>query len=282
MGKIISITNQKGGVGKTTTAINLASGLARNGKKILLIDIDPQGNATSGLGIDVTNETAGSYGIFTKNTSISDMLIETEFDGLKIVPSTTALIGAEIELIEIENRNMILKKALLGIRDDFDCIFIDCPPSLSVLTINALCASDSVIMPIQCEYFALEGLSQLLKTVNLVKESLNESLEIEGIVLTMSDARTNLTKQVIEEVKKYFPNNVYETVIPRSIKLSEAPSFGKPIYYYDEKSAGAQSYKSLAEEVDKRNFKNETINHENKGGILNEASIGPGLGSVDS
>lgn len=248
MSKIISIFNQKGGVGKTTTNINLSAALAKQDKKILIVDIDPQGNSTSGLGIDKENLEYSVYDLMVDHIDATKIVIDTEIDGLKILPSTMELAGAEIELASKGQRESLLTEALKDIKHKYDYIFIDCPPSLGILTINALKASDSVIIPIQCEYYALEGVSQLMNTVNLVKKSLNASLEIEGVVLSMFDGRTNLSIQVVDEVKKYFGNKVYETMIPRNVRLAEAPSYGMSILDYDPKSKGAEAYISLAEE----------------------------------
>lgn len=247
MGKIISIANQKGGVGKTTTAVTLSSILAKRGKRILLIDADPQGNASSGLGIekDVENSV---YDLLVDDIGVEDVIEDTQIKNLKICPSNINLAGAEVELVSMISREQRLKEKLDKIKDIFDYIFIDCPPSLGLITLNAFTASDSVLIPVQCEYYALEGLGQLLNTVNLVKKHLNKDIEIEGAILTMYDIRTNLSNQVVKEVKKYFDNKVYKTVIPRNIKLSEAPSYGMPIILYDPKSKGAKYYDKLAKE----------------------------------
>ncbi|MCL2565800.1 MAG: AAA family ATPase [Defluviitaleaceae bacterium] len=252
MGRVISVTNQKGGVGKTTTCINLSACLAQAGKKVLTIDADPQGNTSSGLGIQKDILTKTLYNLLLGEIYIEQVIHNTIVDNLFVIPSNMNLAGAEIELVGMENREYILKKIIDNTKFLYDFILIDCPPSLNLLTINALTASDSVLVPIQCEYFALEGLTQLLHTVSLVQKRLNPHLEMEGVVFTMYDARTNLSLQVIEEVKKHLPNNVYRSIIPRNVRLSEAPSHGLPITMYDEKSKGAESYILLAEEVMER------------------------------
>ncbi len=253
MGRVISVANQKGGVGKTTTSINLAACLAEKGKKILLIDIDPQGNSTRGLGIDKKSLDSTIYELLLGDDNIKTTCINNVIENLDLIPSDVELAGAEVELIGIENSSFILKKDLEEIKYNYDFIIIDCPPSLSILTINALCASDTVLVPIQCEFFALEGLSQLMYTINLVRKRLNPRLEIEGIVFTMYDARTNLSLQVVEEVKKELIHTmIYQTIIPRNIRLGEAPSYGLPINLYDSKSKGAESYRLLAQEVIER------------------------------
>lgn len=253
MAKIISIANQKGGVGKTTTATNLSACLAKLGKKILLVDMDPQANATSGIGINKNTLAFSIYDVIINDKEITEVILRTGYESLEIVPSHTDLTGAEVELTSMIARDSRLKTRLSNIRSNYDFIIIDCPPSLGLLTINSLTASDSVLIPLQCEYYALEGLSQLLYTVELVKKNLNPVLEIEGILLTMYASRTNLSNQVINDVKNYFKEQVYNTIIPRTVKLSEAPGFGKPIIYYEEKSIGAESYSKLAMEFLERN-----------------------------
>ena len=249
MGRIIAIANQKGGVGKTTTSINLSSCLADLGKKVLLVDIDPQGNATSGVGIIKQNLENTVYELFLDECTISECLTKSVVDNLNVLPSYVNLSGAEIDLIGVENREYILKNVLDQIKDLYDYIIIDCPPSLNILTVNAMTAADSVIVPIQCEYYALEGLSQLIHTINLIQDRLNNDLEIDGIVFTMYDSRTNLSSDVVENVKSNVHINIYDTVIPRNVRLAEAPSFGLPIHMYDGKSAGAVAYKNLAKEI---------------------------------
>ncbi|TGL50371.1 ParA family protein [Leptospira kemamanensis] len=249
MGKIVSISNQKGGVGKTTTAINLASNLVELGKKVLLLDIDPQGNSGSGLGLEVQSLNKTTYEVMIGELSAREAIQKTFISNLDIIPSNINLSGLEVDFLGIEKKEFKLKDALASIKESYDYILIDCPPSLGVLTINALCASQSVMITLQTEYFALEGLSQLMRIISLVQSQWNPSLALEGVLLTMYDKRTNLANQVAEDVRNYFKEKVYETVIPRNIKLSEAPSFGKPINYYDPDGVGAKSYKSLAEEI---------------------------------
>ncbi|WP_270392447.1 sporulation initiation inhibitor protein Soj [Bacillus paranthracis] len=249
MGKIIAIANQKGGVGKTTTSVNLGAGLAQVGKKVLLVDIDAQGNATTGVGIEKSELDQCIYNVLVEDADVQGVIQKNATENLDVLPATIQLAGAEIELVPTISREVRLQRALQPVRDEYDYIIIDCPPSLGLLTINALTAADSVIIPVQCEYYALEGLSQLLNTVRLVQKHLNKNLAIQGVLLTMLDARTNLGIQVIDEVKKYFRDKVYRSIIPRNVRLSEAPSHGKPIMQYDAKSRGAEVYIDLAEEV---------------------------------
>jgi chromosome partitioning protein len=249
LSRIIAIANQKGGVGKTTTAINLSACLAERKRKVLTIDIDPQGNTTSGLGVDKNILTKTIYQMMIGECSLEDCLMHTGIDYLDLIPSNVNLAGAEIELIGIENREYILKNNVDKIRDNYDFIIIDCPPSLNTLTVNAMTTADTVLVPIQCEFYALEGLTQLIHTINLVKKRLNPLLEMEGVVFTMFDARTNLSLQVVENVKANLKQNIYKTIIPRNVRLAEAPSHGLPINLYDPKSAGAEGYRQLAEEV---------------------------------
>ena len=249
MGRIIAIANQKGGVGKTTTSINLTAALAEAGKKVLVIDIDPQGNTTSGFGIDKNDLDDTVYELILGECSINDCIIKEVLPNVSVLPSNVNLAAAEIELIGVEKKEFILKKEVDYIKDQYDYILIDCPPSLSMLTVNAMTTASSVLVPIQCEYYALEGLSQLIHTVNLVKERLNPELYMEGVVFTMYDSRTNLSAQVVENVKQHFKQKVFDTVIPRNIRLAEAPSYGIPICLYDSKSAGAEAYRSLADEI---------------------------------
>lgn len=253
MGKVIVIANQKGGVGKTTTAVNLSACLGDAGKNVLVIDADPQGNTTSGLGVDKDSVESSVYDVFINDTPLTDCILKTNFKKLSLCPSNINLAGAEIEMVALENREFLLKHQIAEIKNKYDFIIIDCPPSLGLITINAFSAADSVLVPIQCEYYALEGLSQLTKTIKNIKHSLNNNITFEGVLLTMFDARTNLSIQVAEEVKRFFPDKVFKTVIPRNVRLSEAPSFGEPIIIYDKYSKGAESYIDLAKEVMKNN-----------------------------
>lgn len=255
MGRIIAVANQKGGVGKSTTAINLSACLAEKGKKVLVIDIDPQGNTTSGFGVDKNSVEQTLYELLLGEEEVKNTIIKNVVENLDLIPSNVNLSGAEIELIGIEEKEYILKKSVDKVRRKYDYIIMDCPPSLSMLTINALTAATSVLVPIQCEYYALEGLSQLIHTIELVKERLNKRLTIEGVVFTMYDARTNLSLQVVENVKDNLNQNIYKTIIPRNVRLAEAPSYGQPINIYDSKSSGAESYRLLAEEVINREEK---------------------------
>jgi chromosome partitioning protein len=252
LGKVIAIANQKGGVGKTTTAVNLSCGLAADGKTVLLIDIDSQGNATSGLGFDRKRIQKCIYNVLVDDLPAENVVMKTRVDNLSIIPATINLAGAEIELAALDNRETRLKKAIAPLRDRYDYIIIDCPPSLGLITVNAMTAADSILIPIQCEYYALEGLSQLMQSISLIRRRLNVDLKVEGILLTMFDGRTNLSIQVVDEVKKHFKNEVYRTIIPRNVRLSEAPSYGKPIMLYDPKSRGAEVYQELAKEVVER------------------------------
>lgn len=249
LGKVIAVTNQKGGVGKTTTAVNTAAGIAKLGKKVLLVDIDPQGNATSGVGVDKRSVRYSSYSVIVDNVPAEDAIVHTKFDALDVLPSGIELAAAEIELVEAEHREAKLKNALAMVKASYDFIFIDCPPSLGLITTNAFCAADTLLVPIQPEYYALEGLSQLMSTVRKIKRRYNQYLDIEGVLLTMYDGRLNLTQQVVEEVKRFFPRKVFSTVIPRGVRLSEAPSFGTPIMYFDRSCKGAVSYMELCEEI---------------------------------
>lgn len=249
MGRIIAVANQKGGVGKTTTVINLSASLAEKGKKVLVVDIDPQGNTSSGLGIDKNNLEYTMYELLIGECELKDCLVRDIYEGLSVLPSNVNLAGAEIELIGIKDQHYILKKYLEKVRYKYDFILIDCPPSLNTLTVNAMTAADTVLVPIQCEYYALEGLSQLMHTIDLVRERMNERLQVEGVVFTMYDARTNLSLQVVENVKETLKKNIYKSIIPRNVRLAEAPSHGLPITVYDPKSAGAEGYRNLADEV---------------------------------
>ncbi len=260
MSKVVSIANQKGGVGKTTTAVNLSTILAKKGKKVLLIDADPQGNATSGIGINKEIEKS-VYDIIINDVSIKEAAKQTSIKNLTVCPSNINLAGAEVELVSLISRENRLKDKIDEVKEDYDYIIIDCPPSLGLVTLNAFTASDSVLIPIQCEYYALEGLEQLINTINLVKRHLNKSIEIEGALLTMFDARTNLSNQVVKEVKRYFEDKVYKTVIPRNVRLSEAPSYGMPITIYDPKSKGAKCYEKLAKEFLSKNQEVKTAKH---------------------
>lgn len=253
MGKTIAIVNQKGGVGKTTTAVNLAAAVGAKGKKVLLVDIDPQGNATSGMGIEKRQLQSSAYDILINDSKASDVIKTSKFKNVDILPANMNLAGAELELVEIKNRETKLKLSLAHIKEQYDYIFMDCPPSLGLITLNALCAADTIMVPIQCEYYALEGLSQLMATVRQVKRLYNSHIELEGVILTMYDGRLNLTQQVVEEVKKFFPNKVFKTVVPRNVRLSEAPSFGQPVMYYDRLSKGSSAYEELAKEFIEQN-----------------------------
>ncbi|MCX7678966.1 MAG: AAA family ATPase [Spirochaetes bacterium] len=249
MGKIISISNQKGGVGKTTTTINLAAFIAEKGRRVLIIDIDPQANAGYGLGINVEEINSTIYEVLIGTININDAIFKTSIENLFIVPSNIHLSGAQVDLLEMEQREFILKNAVKPIKNDFDFILVDCPPSLGILTVNSLVAADTVLIPLQCEYYALEGLSQLLKIIAMVQEKLNRNLRIEGVLLTMYDSRTNLSQQVVNDIREFFKDKVFSTIIPRNVKLSEAPSFGKPINLYDRHCVGSESYEKLAIEV---------------------------------
>lgn len=253
MAKIISVVNQKGGVGKTTTAVNLAAALGLQKQSVLMVDIDPQGNCTSGFGIEKQALENSSYEVLIDREPARNAILTTKFKNVDILPASMDLAGAELELVDIPGRQARLKEALDTVRDDYDYILLDCPPSLGLITLNALTASDSFLVPIQCEYYALEGLSQLLNTVKTIKRLYNPSIDLEGVVLTMFDPRLNLTQQVVAEVKKYFPNKVFETAIPRNVRLSEAPSFGMPVLYYDRGSKGSMAYIALARELIQKN-----------------------------
>lgn len=260
MGKVISIANQKGGVGKTTTAVNLSTVLAKKGKKVLMIDTDPQGNATSGLGID-KNVNFSVYDVIINDVEIENTIVQSMVKNLDVCPSNINLAGAEVELVSMMSREQRLKEKIDNQKDKYDYIIIDCPPSLGLITLNAFTASDSVLIPVQCEYYALEGLGQLINTINLVKKHLNKNLEVEGALLTMFDIRTNLSNQVVKEVNKYFENKVYKTVIPRNVRLSEAPSYGMPISVYDPRSKGAKSYDKFVKEFLKKNEEEKKSKH---------------------
>ena len=253
MAKTISIVNQKGGVGKTTTAVNLAAALGLQKQKVLMVDIDPQGNCTSGYGIEKQNLKASSYDVLIDQEPVRNAILTTKFKNVDLLPASMDLAGAELELVDLPGRERRLKQALADIKPDYDYILLDCPPSLGLITLNALTASDTFLVPIQCEYYALEGLSQLLNTVKTIKRMYNPSIDLEGVVLTMFDSRLNLTQQVVAEVKRYFPNKVFETAIPRNVRLSEAPSYGMPVLYYDRGSKGSMAYIALARELIKKN-----------------------------
>lgn len=253
MSKIVAIFNQKGGVGKTTTAVNLAAAVGAYGYKVLLVDIDPQGNSTSGLGINKRQLSKSTYDMLIHGTAAKDILIKTKFENLWLLPANMNLAAADLELVYLDNRETALKQALAPMIGDYDFIFLDCPPSLGLISLNAMCATDTIIVPIQCEYFALEGMAQLMATVRQVKRLHNPNIELESVLLTMYDGRLNLTQQVVEEVKKFFPRKVFSTTIPRNVRLSEAPSFGEPVLYYDGVSKGSEAYNNLAKEFLKNN-----------------------------
>ncbi len=255
MAKTVSILNQKGGVGKTTTAVNLSAAVGNRGYKVLLADIDPQGNSTSGYGINKREIKKSSFDLLTGQAETRDVIIKTAFENVDIIPANMDLAGAELEIIDMPHRESILKKAIAGVWEDYDFIFLDCPPSLGLITLNALAASDTFLVPIQCEYYALEGLSQLMNTARKVKKAYNPYLDIEGVLLTMFDGRLNLTQQVVTEVKRFFPKKVYASTIPRNVRLSEAPGFGQPIIYFDRASKGSQAYLALADEFLRNNNK---------------------------
>jgi len=248
MGKIVAFLNQKGGVGKTTTCVNMAGYLASMGKRVLLLDIDPQGNASSNVGIEKDSKPKTIYNVIVDDNTIDEVILPTKLENLYVIPSDVDLAGAEIELVQMNNREKVVRNILRKVKDNYDYICIDCPPSLGLITVNALTACDSVLIPIQCEYFALEGLSQLMYTIKLVKKHLNEKIDVEGVVLTMKDNRSNLGQSVAEDITKYFGKKVYQTIIPRNVRLAEAPSFGEPIVMYDPKCTGAIAYKALTEE----------------------------------
>ena len=252
MGKTIAIVNQKGGVGKTTSAVNLTAALGSKGYKILLVDIDPQGNSTSGLGINKRGLEYSSYNVMIGGCEAAKAVVETPYKNVSVMPSSMDLAGAELEMVDIQKRESRLKNALAEISDNFDFIFLDCPPSLGLITLNGLCAADTIMVPIQCEFYALEGLSQLMNTVRRVKRMYNPHLDVEGVILTMYDGRLNLTQQVVNEVKKYFPRRVYSTPIPRGVRISEAPSYGQPVIYYDASCKGSKAYMDLAKEILKK------------------------------